>query len=223
MSTGEQTSASRPLRADAARNRARIITAASELFAERGLDVTLDDVAAHAGVGVGTVYRRFANRDELIVGVFTDHLDNVGTQIRTAAAGNDPWGSVVLFITTIGELMASDRGLATILMAVDHSNPELVAGKKVVEALVSEILERAKDAHAIRAEIEPTDMFGIVCMLAAITDATQGVDGAWRRFAEIILAGLRADGQPEPLTTPALTETQLRRMDECKVRRYDQR
>ncbi|MCF8612119.1 TetR/AcrR family transcriptional regulator [Gordonia sp. HY285] len=217
MSTGEQTSASRPLRADAARNRARIIAAASELFAERGLDVTLDDVAARAGVGVGTVYRRFANRDELIVGVFTDHLDNVGARIRIAAADTDPWESVVVLITTIGELLASDRGLATILMAVDHSDPTLVAGKKVVETLVTEILERAKDAHAIRAEIEPTDMFGIVCMLAAIGDATQGVDGAWRRFAEIILAGLRADGRPVPLTTPALTDAQLQHIDECKL------
>ena len=217
MSTGEQTSASRPLRADAARNRARIVAAASELFAERGLDVTLDDVAARAGVGVGTVYRRFANRDELIVGVFTDHLDNVGARIRIAAADTDPWESVVVLITTIGELLASDRGLATILMAVDHSDPTLVAGKKVVEALVTEILKRAKDAHAIRAEIEPTDMFGIVCMLAAIGDATQGVEGAWRRFAEIILAGLRADGRPVPLTTPALTDTQLQHIDECKL------
>ena len=65
----------RPLRADAERNRRRIIAAAHKLFAERGLDVSLDDVAAAAGVGVGTVYRRFANRDELIVGVFAAHLE----------------------------------------------------------------------------------------------------------------------------------------------------
>ena len=78
---------SRPLRKDAERNRQRILAAAAEVFAARGLDVTLDDIAAHAGVGVGTVYRRFTDKDELIDAVFERQLDPV------AALASDSLGS----------------------------------------------------------------------------------------------------------------------------------
>lgn len=215
MTTGDQNCTSRPLRADAARNRARIIEAAGELFAERGLEVTLDDVAAHAGVGVGTVYRRFANRDELIVGVFADHLDNVVSGIRTAAADADPWESVVALLTTVGDVMSSDRGLASILMAVDHSDPAMVASKARVQEVVADIIGRAKTSGAVRPDLEVTDIFGIVCMLAAVSDATQSVDGAWRRFAELILDGIRSDGPRVPLSTPALTEDQIQQLKQA--------
>ncbi|GAB18958.1 putative TetR family transcriptional regulator [Gordonia effusa NBRC 100432] len=219
MTTTDQAATTRPLRADAARNRARIIDAARELFAERGLEVTLDDVAAHAGVGVGTVYRRFANREELIVGVFVDHLETIANKIRTAVADADPWESVVILLTTVGDVMASDRGLATVLTAVDHTAETMRTAKATVEELVTEIVEKAKSANAIRPEIETADFFGLVCMLAAIGDATQGTDGAWRRFAEILLDGLRGDGPRVPLTTPALTEEQIRQLDEHKIER----
>lgn len=218
VTTTDQASTTRPLRADAARNRALIIDAARELFALRGLDVTLDDVAAHAGVGVGTVYRRFANRDELIEGVFVDHLEKVAARVGTAVVDAEPWDAVVVVLMTIGEQMAGDRGTAALLTSIDHSSPTLQSAKAEIETLVSGIIERAKAAGAIRPDIELTDLFGVICMVSAIGEATQGVDGAWRRFVELLLDGLRGDGPRVPFTTPALTEEQLHEIHERKTR-----
>ncbi|NMO00513.1 TetR/AcrR family transcriptional regulator [Gordonia sp. TBRC 11910] len=217
MTTTTSASTTRPLRADAARNRALIIDAARELFAQRGLEVTLDDVAAHAGVGVGTVYRRFANREELIEGVFADHLQKVAARIRSVAVDADPWDSVVMVLMTIGEHMAADRGTAALLTSIDHSAPAVQAAKSDIEALVTGIVEKAKAANAIRPEIELTDLFGVICMLSAIGDATQGIDGAWRRYVELLLDSLRGDGPRVPLTVPALTHEQLLEIHERKT------
>src|SRR3954466_6318603 len=85
------TPSARPLRADAERNRQRLIDAARELFAERGLDATLDDIAQRAGVGVGTAYRRFADKDELIDALFEQELAGIVEIADAAAAHEDPW------------------------------------------------------------------------------------------------------------------------------------
>src|ERR1700709_1136769 len=82
---------SRPLRKDAAENRERLLTAAAELFAERGLDVTLNDIAHHAGVGVGTAYRRFANKEEVIDALFEQRLQDVVAVAEEALSASDAW------------------------------------------------------------------------------------------------------------------------------------
>jgi AcrR family transcriptional regulator len=92
------TSPTRPLRRDAERNRQRILAAAGELFAERGLSVTLDDIARHAGVGVGTVYRRFPDKNELIDALFEDRLKALCAAAEAALASDDPWDGLVLFL-----------------------------------------------------------------------------------------------------------------------------
>src|ERR1700709_2237861 len=107
----------RPLRKDAARNRERILAAAGEVFAERGLDVTLDDIAHHAGVGVGTVYRRFRDKEELIDALFDARMDAVVTAAQSALAADDPWLGLEGFFTTIFELLAADRGLRELAFA----------------------------------------------------------------------------------------------------------
>ena len=91
------TAMERPLRADAARNRQLIIDAARELFAEEGIDVTLDDVARRAGVGVGTVYRRFASKEELIDGVFQQNFADMAAAADASLANPDPWDGLVTF------------------------------------------------------------------------------------------------------------------------------
>src|SRR5215207_11651643 len=91
MSTATRMSTIRPLRADAERNRARILAAAAEVFAERGLDVSLDDIAAHAGVGVGTVYRRFPDKEALIDALCEDKIDRAVALADDALEIQDPW------------------------------------------------------------------------------------------------------------------------------------
>lgn len=206
----------RKLRADAERNRLRIIAAARELFAERGLDATLDDVAAHAGVGVGTVYRRFANRDELIVGVLTEHLAQVTEAARGALDNPDPWNAVVDLLTLVASSMATDRGLAAVIMSIDHSHPDIEATKSVLTAQLTQVYDRARVSGVLRPDLESADFFGILTMLAAVGEKTEPTaPGAWRRYLELILDGIRAEGRVE-LTVPALTDRQIREVQRGK-------
>src|SRR5579863_4602175 len=85
----------RPLRRDAVRNRQRILKAASEVFTELGLEVSLDEVARHAGVGVGTVYRRFGTKEDLVAALFEDRVDSIANLAERAIQEPDPWTALV--------------------------------------------------------------------------------------------------------------------------------
>ncbi len=201
----------RPLRADAERNRLKIIAAAHALFAERGLDVSMDDVAERAGVGVGTVYRRFTNRDDLVTGVFTEHLKRVAARADEALDDPDPWSAVEGLLTWFCTVMAEDRGLAAIIMRIDHSQPEIEAVKAGFSSRIEKLIDRAMAAGVLRSDLASTDVFGIFTMISAVADAMQPtVPGAWRRYLELILRAIHADADDTPIATPALTDEQLR-------------
>src|SRR5215467_385638 len=103
--------AERPLRKDAERNRKRILHAAAEVFSERGLDATLDDVARRAGVGVGTVYRRFPDKQALVAELFTSRMDELAAAAEQACQARDPWEGLVSFLEYAAETMSGDLGL----------------------------------------------------------------------------------------------------------------
>ncbi len=105
----------RTLRRDAARNRERLLVAARELFADHGFEVTLDDVARHAGVGVGTAYRRFANKGELLDALFAEQTAEMAAAADTALADPDPWHGLVTYLETSLALQLRDKGLAQIV------------------------------------------------------------------------------------------------------------
>src|SRR5215217_6312007 len=109
-------STTQPLRADAERNRERILAAAAELYAERGLDVSLDDIAAAAGVGVGTVYRRFPDKDALIDALFEDKIDRAVELASNALEIEDPWEGLVTFMRGMCRMQAQDRGFRDALL-----------------------------------------------------------------------------------------------------------
>src|SRR4051812_20800401 len=104
----------RPLRKDAELNRQRLLSAAGHLFAERGLEVTLNDIAHHAGVGVGTAYRRFANKEEVIDAYFEDKLDQVAQLADEALKDPDAWRGLVTYVEQASALQMEDRGLMQI-------------------------------------------------------------------------------------------------------------
>ena len=106
----------RPLRRDAARNRQRILKAASEVFTELGLEVSLDEVARHAGVGVGTVYRRFGTKEDLVAALFVDRVEKVATLAERAIEEPDPWSGLVGFMEQAAGMLADDLGLRQLLM-----------------------------------------------------------------------------------------------------------
>ena len=206
----------RPLRRDAERNRQRILAAARELFAKRGLAVTLNDIAHHAGVGVGTVYRRFPDRAELIEGLFEQRLEQIRELLEAAREDPDPWRALTGFHERLLELQAANRGLKDLLHGAPGGTERFATLRAELRPLAAELVERARAAGQLRADCEPQDLGIVHLMLGAVIDAGQEVaPELWRRYFAIVLQGLRATPeQPEPLPTGAVSPEQ---MDEVLV------
>jgi AcrR family transcriptional regulator len=200
--------ASRPLRKDAARNRALLVQAAREVFAERGLEASLDDVAHHAGLGVGTAYRHFANKYELAQAILAEAIDQVIAIAEQAADAPDPWDGLVAFVEGVAELQSSDRGLREVLMGV-HDPERMEQVNERFSAPLRRIVERAKDAGRVRPDVEATDLGIVVLMLCTVADITaDAVPDLWRRYMSMLLDGLRAGSE---LPVPAVDEDVLRK------------
>jgi AcrR family transcriptional regulator len=201
-----QPAASRPLRKDAVRNRALLVQAAREVFAERGLEASLDDVARHAGLGVGTAYRHFANKYELAQAIFTEAIETVVAKAEEAAAVEDPWQGLLMFFEFAAEAQTTDRGLREVLVGF-HDPSEMQKINERIRGPLAGIVERAKRAGVIRADIEPSDIGIVVTMLCTVADATADVaPQLWRRYVPILLDGLRAGS---PLPVAALSDDQF--------------
>ena len=196
----------RPLRRDAERNRQRILEAASEAFNERGLEVSLDEIARYAGVGVGTVYRRFRTKEELVEALFLERLDSVAAIADDAFEAADPWSGLVSFMERMAELMAGDLGLRQMLIFATYGRDLVAIARQRNAPLVERLVLRAQAAGQLRADVRPTDIPFIVFML---TEATHLVNAAnpdiWRRYLALILDGMRPAREGiTPLPVPAL-------------------
>ena len=201
--------AERPRRADARRNRERVLAAAEELFAEHGLKVQMADVAQRAGVGVGTVCRNFPTKDDLIGALLDDMLAPLAAASEAALADPDPASGLRSYVEAMADLQARSRGLAEQMSA--HVERDGIDVKLVLRRNVAAILQRAQAAGAVRDDIGPADLALLFCgiaqsaMVAGDVGATQR-----RRYLTIVLDGLRTrrDG-PTPLSVPALEHGQL--------------
>jgi AcrR family transcriptional regulator len=201
----------RPLRRDAERNRQRILTAASEVFNERGLEVSLDEIARHAGVGVGTVYRRFRTKEELIEALFMDRLDSIAAIGEEALASPDPWSGLVSFMERMAEIMAGDLGLRQMLMYATYGRDLVAIARQRNEPLVGRLVHRAQAAGQLRADIAQTDIPFIVFMLTEAAHLAYAASpGIWRRYLTLVLDGLRPEREGvTPLPVPALRPEEM--------------
>jgi len=205
-------SGSQPLRRDAERNRQRLLTAAHEVFREHGLGATLDDVARRAGVGVGTAYRRFANKEELIDALFDDMIDRVEQLAREAAADPDPWHGLSTSLEKVCELQAFDRGLREVMLGTGRGPQRQQKVAERIKPAVDGLLERAKQQGSLRPDAEPFDLPMIQLMVAAVSDRT-GHPDLWRRYLHLLLDGLRAPaGARTALPAPHLGPDKLRQV-----------
>ena len=180
-----------PLRRDAELNRSRIIAAAHEVFRERGMSATLDDIARHAGVGVGTAYRRFANKEELVDALFEDMIDRVEALAAEAAADPDAWHGLTTSLEQVCELQAFDRGLREVMLGTGKGPQRQALVARRIKPAVDRLVARAKEQGTLRLDAEPWDIPMIQLMVSAVTDHT-GHPDAWRRYLLLILDGLRA-------------------------------
>jgi AcrR family transcriptional regulator len=203
--TGSEDGA-RPLRRDAERNRQRILEAAAEVFNERGLDVSLDEIARYAGVGVGTVYRRFRTKEELVEALFMTRLDAVAAIADQAFGAPDPWSGLVSFMERMAEIMAGDLGLRQILMFATYGRDLVAVARERNAPLVERLVERAQAAGQLRGDLRQTDIVFIVFLLTEATQLAQAASpDIWRRYLTLILDGMRPAREGiTPLPVPPL-------------------
>ena len=198
MSAGGPTSASldlgapsRPMRKDAARNREALIAAARVVFARRGLEASLDEVAKEAGVGVGTAYRHFANKFELAEAIMLQAFEQVLADAERAADTDDPWQGLVGLVTAILELQTRDRGLREVMMGM-HNAEQTEQFNRRIEAPISRLIERARAAGAVRADLAVTDLGVITMMACQVADLLGDAEPQlWRRYLPGLLAMFR--------------------------------
>lgn len=199
---------STPLRRDAARNRERVLAAARRLFAETGRAVTHNEVARAADVGVGTVYRRFPTREDLMLALFEDQLALVGRLADEALAAEDPGEGLRRFLVQVVELQAGDRGLQEFMLG-PQARARAGAATSRIAPVVGALLDRAKERGQVRPEVTALDVALIPVMVGEVTARSRDVaPEIWRRVVAIALDGLRpTDGElPGPPLTPAQFE-----------------
>jgi AcrR family transcriptional regulator len=202
------------LRRDAQRNRERILESAREVFAARGFAATLDDVAHHAGVGIGTVYRRFPTKEELIEAVFTDRLEDLVTLAEEALSAESPWEGLTGFLRTSARWHAADRGLRDAALSMDEEHFKK-AGEQIVP-LLEQLMDRAHTEGTLRPDAGFHDFPIIMAMVTEMAQHSADCrPGLYERYLELVIDGLRARPDNGDLGL-APTETDIRAvMREC--------
>ncbi|WP_158886815.1 TetR/AcrR family transcriptional regulator [Amycolatopsis anabasis] len=197
---------SRPLRRDAERNRQRILEAAAEVFAARGLEVTLDDIAKHAGLGVGTVYRRFPSREHLVEALFEHTIDEIADLAEASLREPDPWTALTEFMFRTAELQTANAGLRQVMLSSAYGHDRVARARERLIPAAHRMVARAQADGSLRADLDPTDIPLIEFMIGSTADYTGGLrPQLWRRFLTIVLDGLRVRrDEPTELPEPAL-------------------
>ena len=201
----------RPLRRDAERNRQRIMAAARDVFAQRGFGASLDEIAEHAGLGVGTVYRRFPNKNALIDALFAEAADRLVVLARAAAQAKDAWDGLVGLLTDIAELQVGDRGLRDLMLSGGVSPARSLVMRDTLKPLIDPLVQRAKDEGGLRRDFDSGDISVLQLMIAAAFEFTRpcAPDG-WRRYLTLMVDGLReCRSSVTPLAEPPLDEEGL--------------
>jgi AcrR family transcriptional regulator len=170
------------LRADAQRNLGRVLDAATVVFAASGPDASIDEIARLAGVGHGTVFRRFPTKDDLMFAVIERHVEEMCALAEEALMADDPGEAFFDFVWRLAELNMSTPGLHR---CVVHCGDK--PGAAELEKLADRIVSRAQRAGAVRRDVKAEDARLLV--RSALTNAPAG---QWRRYLDVVLSGLRA-------------------------------
>lgn len=192
----------RPLRADAARNRYALLKAASEEFAAHGLDASVADIARRAGIGKGTVFRHFPTKDDLLAEVMLDRIHALTHAGKRLATADDPGAALLEFLTLAAERQQQND--LSVLREAHAVNERLSDARTGMFALVDMLVERAREAGAIRADITGTDVALLMCAPGHVAGfAPHGGPDLWRRYLAVIFDGLRPQGaHPLPVPPP---------------------
>lgn len=204
-------SPARPLRRDAQANRERIVAAARVAFAADGVDVPVEAIARRAGVGMGTLYRHFPAKEDLIDAVLEDAFDEFIGAAEEALAEEDAWDALRTFLERVFALHVENRGLKDVLATRSHGQTRAESMRTKMRALLRRMIVRAQEQGALRSDFTPEDMPLVFWTVGRVIEVTADVaPELWRRYLGLLLDGLRADAAT-PLPRPPLTRAQLER------------
>jgi AcrR family transcriptional regulator len=196
-------------RRDARRNHELLVAAAREVFAERGADASLEEIARRAGVGVGTLYRHFATREALVEAVFERRIGEFVAVAESAAAEPDGWLALVGFLEQMLEIQAGDRLLKDALLRASPGTGRVDRARAEMRQQFEGVLERARAQGRLRDDFEFPDLAVLLWSFSTLIDATsEAAPNAWRRHLHWLLDGLRAEAAT-PQSEPALSEDQF--------------
>ena len=204
--------ATKSLRSDARRNRERLVASARELFATAGVDVSVEEITHHAGLGMGTLYRHFPTKDDLIDAVLEDAFAEIVRLAERAAAEEDAWVGLTGFIEQVLALHAQNHGIKDVLATRGHGALRETMRARV-RPLVRAMVERAQEQGTLRADFSPEDLPLVFWTAGRVIETTgKFAPDYWRRYLAFLLDGLRASAAT-PQSTPPLTHAQLARVE----------
>ena len=192
-------SGEKPLRADARRNREKVLAAARDVFSDQGRDAQMDDVARRAGVGVGTVYRHFPTKEALIEALMVAAFETITANARRALEIEDPWEAFSSVLWSGAETMAGDRALSEVFAATPVEPAAMMPTIEGLREVTGELIRRAQAAGVLRDDLVVDDIPMVMCGIGAATKKDHACTEAWRRHLAIVLDGLRAGSASGPL------------------------
>ncbi len=208
MPSTSQPAVRRGLRRDAQANRERILRAAAAAFAENGLEASVEEIAARAGVGIGTLYRRFPSKAALVDAIFEDQLEELARIASEALEEGDAWAGLCGFLEQAVSLQAKSRGFCEIVAVHLRDENLLAKARARVRPLLVQLIERSQAAGALRGDVVYEDISVLLWTSGRVVDATRQVAPEfWRRHLALALDGLRSCAAP-PLPHPPLTPGQ---------------
>ncbi|KAA6212599.1 TetR/AcrR family transcriptional regulator [Streptomyces albofaciens JCM 4342] len=197
------------VRADARRNRERVLVAARAVFAEHGIDAPMATVARRAGVGVATLYRHFPTRDALVRGAFAQQMEACERALTEALADPDPWQGFQRLVETVCALQREERGFpAAFAAAFPESTSEHAQSRRRAERDFTTLVRRAQASGALRADFRPSDLAVVLLAHCGLVTALPDDGAASRRLVAYLLQSFRTDPANEPL--PPATALSLR-------------
>jgi AcrR family transcriptional regulator len=180
------------LRADAARNRDRLIGAAAELFADRGVDVPLEEVAKRAGVSIGTLYNHFPNRGALLEAVLPEPLAEIRRLAQESLDKPDAWSGFTALLEGMFAIQAGDRALNDAVARSPVGPVDVAAECGQAGRPLTDVVQRARDAGVLRSDFGPSDLATLIWAMSKVIAVSGGDDMLWRRHLGFLLDGLRA-------------------------------
>ena len=186
------TATERPLRRDAERNRQRIIDAAREVFATQGIGAGLNEIAHHAGLAVGTVYRRFPDKDALVQTALRDEFEALVALADEGLAEATGWDGLTTVFRRAVAMNVASRGLRDLAFSSDHGRRHVEALRPGMESRVKALLDRARAEGSLRPDVTVVDFFMMMLMVTEFAYRTAAVQpDAYRRYLELLITSLR--------------------------------